>query len=281
MIRPAPAALLLLMLLAATGPWLIARVTGRSAAEVDLATSLAPPWSPGHLLGTDAQGHDVLASTVGGLQVSLLVAASAIGLALAGGLAAGLAAALAGGMLDAVLMRGMDVLSAFPALLLALLLDAVMRLTGAFDAGLPAGVLVAVAIGAARLPPLARLVRTATRAVQSRDFTAAARLAAHTSGRAAWRTAASHVLPNVLGPIGVLATLEIGLAVTDEATLSFLGIGLPETTPSLGTQIRLGQVDLLSGQAWPVLCPGVLLVGLVLAASLAGEQVRRRFGLPT
>lgn len=273
--RTAPALALGLLLLAALlGPWL----AGRAADEADLASSLLPPLSAGHPLGTDLLGRDVLAGSAGGLRASLVVAGGALAVALSAGLLLGLAAGLAGGVVDFTLMRGLDVLSAFPALLLALLLDGVLRLWGGTAAAIPDALVVVGAIGLARLPPLARVARGSARAVWGRDFLAAARLSAIPAGRADWRGLVAHMVPNVIGPMLVLATLDVGLAVTDEATLSFLGLGLPPSQPSLGTLIRLGQDDLLSGVWWPVAVPGVLLVALVVAASRCGELARARLG---
>jgi peptide/nickel transport system permease protein len=243
-------------------------------ASLDLMDALTPPvfaagggWR--HLFGTDAQGRDVLSAILYGGRLSFAVGALAVALALAVGVPAGLVAGYAGGWLDAGLMRLADAQLAVPAMLLALLADGCARALLPRPqwpaAALP---VLVVSIGLARWPQFARVVRGAARLERQRDYVSAARL----FGVSAPRIALTHVLPNALAPVAVLATLSLGLAVLDEATLSFLGVGLPATTPSLGTLIRLGADDMLSGSWWVLVFPALALALPVLALNLAADR---------
>jgi len=253
------------------------------AASLDLADALTPPiflhdgdWR--FLLGTDGQGRDLLSAILYGARLSFLIGVLSVGLAVLIGVPAGLAAGYMGGWLDAGLMRLADVQLSVPAMLLALLADgcarAVLPRARWQEAALP--VLVA-AIGLARWPQIARMVRGAAMLERGRDYVAAARLLG-LSGR---RVAVAHVLPNALAPVLVLATLSLGLAVLDEATLSFLGVGMAPTSPSLGTLIRIGNDELLSGQWWVAVFPALALAVPVLAINLLGDLVHDRLDIPT
>ena len=249
-------------------------------ASLSLLDSLDPPsFLPGgnwqFPLGTDAQGRDVLSAILYGARLSFLVGALAVAVAAAIGVPVGLAAGFAGGALDALLMRLADAQLAVPAMLIALLADGVARVLlphGWLD-GASVAILVA-AIGLARWPQFARLVRGAAHLEGQRDYIAAARLA----GVKSFDIALDHILPNVMAPVLVLFALSLGLAVIDEATLSFLGVGLPPTRPSLGTLIRVGSDYLLSGQWWLVLFPALALAVPVLLANLLGDAIREQLG---
>ena len=247
-------------------------------ASLNLLDSFRPPAFLGGTdassawpLGTDDQGRDVLSAILYGTRISLAVAVLAVALALASGIAIGLLAGYLGGLLDSLLMRLADIQLTFPALLIALLVDGVLR--GALPQyahdRMQLFVLV-FAIGIARWPQFARTVRGSTLVERSRDYVLAARVI----GLPSWRIMATHILPNVLGPVLVLATLNLGLAILDEATLSFLGVGLPPTQPSLGTLIRTGNDFLFSGAWWITIFPGLTLAVLVLSINLLGDWLR-------
>ncbi|MBV9814041.1 MAG: ABC transporter permease [Acetobacteraceae bacterium] len=245
-------------------------------ASLNLLDSMQPPaWLAGgtwsYPLGSDDQGRDVLSAVMYGTRISLIVGLCAIAFALTVGVSIGLLSGYAGGTLDAVLMRVADVQLTFPAILIALLVDGVIR------AVLPRGMAESVelyvlifAIGIARWPQFARTVRGSTMVERGKDYVIAARVI----GVARWRIMAQHILPNVLGPVLVFATLNLGLAVIDEATLSFLGVGLPPTQPSLGTLIRIGNDYLFAGQWWITVFPGITLAVMVLAFNLLGDWLR-------
>jgi peptide/nickel transport system permease protein len=187
------------------------------------------------------------------------------------GVAIGLVAGYAGGMTDAVLMRVADVQLTFPAILIALLVDGVVRAALPKDMHEALGIYVIIlAIGIARWPQFARTVRGSTLVERNRDYVMAARVI----GLSRVRIMATHILPNVLGPVLVIATLTLGLAILDEATLSFLGVGLPVTQPSLGTLIRIGNNFLFSGEWWIAIFPGITLALLALAVNLLGDWLR-------
>ena len=245
-------------------------------ASLSLSNAFLPPvplkgsnWS--FLLGTDDQGRDVLSAIMYGTRISLIVGFSAIVLALGIGIALGLIAGYFGGVTDAVLMRAADVQLSFPSLLIALLVDGIVRVLlphGAQNA-LELYVLI-FAIGISRWPQFARTVRGSTLVERGREYVMAARVI----GIGSVRIMVSHILPNVLGPLLVLATINLGLAILDEATLSFLGLGLPPTEPSLGTLISNGNNFLYSGDWWITVFPGIVLAGMVLAMNLLGDWLR-------
>jgi len=187
------------------------------------------------------------------------------------GVAVGLVAGYAGGLVDALLMRAADVQLTFPSILMALLVDGVVsaELPQTMHATLQMYVLI-FAIGISRWPQFARTVRGSTLVERNKDYVMAARLI----GLGRGRILLTHILPNVLGPVLVLGTLTLGIAILDEATLSFLGVGLPPTQPSLGTLIRIGDDFLFSGQWWVTIFPGVALVLMVLSINLLGDWLR-------
>ena len=252
-------------------PW-IAPHDPFNIASLSLLNSFRHPFASWtYPLGTDEQGRDMLSAIMFGTRVSLLVGAAAVIFALVAGVGIGLVAGYAGGWLDGLLMRIADIQLTFPAILMALLID------GVFSALVPRDrhdsvqiYVIVLAIGISRWPQFARVVRGSTLVERGKDYVAAARVIG--IGRA--RILLGHILPNVLGPVLVIGTLTLGLAILDEATLSFLGVGLPQTQPSLGTLIRIGDDFLFSGQWWVTVFPGVALMLLVLAINLLGDWLR-------
>jgi peptide/nickel transport system permease protein len=228
-----------------------------------------PDWS--YPLGTDDQGRDVLSGIMYGAQISLIVGACAIVFAAVVGISVGLLAGYQGGIVDTLLMRIADIQLSFPAILIALLVD------GVISAVLPRTVrenlelyVIIFAIGISLWPQFARTVRGSTLVERGKDYVLAARVI----GLSSVRIMASHILPNVLGPVTIIATLNLGLAIINEATVSFLGVGLPPTQPSLGTLIRVGNDFLFSGEWWVTIFPGVALVLMVLSINLLGDWLR-------
>src|SRR6476659_2905466 len=248
-------------------------------AALDLANARIPPaWIDGSQarfpFGTDGQGRDLLLVLMYGLRISLLVSVCATLFALVVGVTLGLVSGYAGGRLDSLVMRLADMQLSFPAVLVALLIDGLSRtlLPPTVHERL-ALVVVIFAIGISTWVQYARTVRGATLVEKSKDYVHAARLI----GMGPLRILFRHVLPNVLGPVLVIATLSLGLAILTEATLSFLGLGVPPTSPSLGTLIRIGNEVLFSGEWWVTVMPGVCLVALVLAINLLGDWLRDVF----
>jgi peptide/nickel transport system permease protein len=243
---------------------------------LNLLDAFTPPaWvergNPAYLLGTDDQGRDVLSAIMYGSRVSLMVGFFAVILAMTVGIALGLLAGYVGGKLDAFIMRVADVQLSFPAILIALLIDGVARVALPREAHDTAALYVLVlAIAASGWVQYARTVRGSTLVERNKEYVQAARVI----GRHPLAIMFSHVLPNVLGPVLVLATLHIGTAIITEATLSFLGVGVPPTQPSLGTLIRIGNDFLFSGEWWITVFPGAWLVIMVLAMNLLGDWLR-------
>jgi peptide/nickel transport system permease protein len=243
---------------------------------LNLQDALAPPWwlpgaKAGYLLGTDDQGRDVLSAIMFGARISLLVGLLSVALAIVFGVASGLIAGYVGGKLDAFIMRIADVQLSFPAILIALLIDGVARAVLPRDAHADVALVVLVfAIGAANWVQYARTVRGSTMVEKNREYVQAARVI----GIPPLRIMRRHLLPNVLGPVLVLGTINIATAIVTEATLSFLGVGVPPTHPSLGTLIRVGNDFLFSGEWWITIFPGAALVIMVLAINLLGDWLR-------
>ncbi len=244
-------------------------------AALELADSLLPPsWQEGgqakYLLGTDAQGRDILSAVMYGMRISLLVGIASVLVSLVVGVGLGLLAGFVGGRLDAFIMRVCDVMLSFPAILVALLVDGVGRamFPGAHDA-LAFAVLI-VAISLTGWVQYARTVRGSAWVERNKEYVQAARVI----GVSSVRIMRKHVLPNVLGPVLVLATIQLASAILIEATLSFLGVGMPPTLPSLGTLIRVGNDFLMSGEWWVTIFPGVALVLIALSVNLLGDWLR-------
>jgi peptide/nickel transport system permease protein len=260
---------------AVLAPW-IAPHNPFDLASLQLMDAFKPPaWSADgdatYLLGTDNQGRDMLSAIIYGARVSLLVGFLAVVMSVLIGVSMGLAAGYLGGTVDAVLMRIADIKLTFPTILIALLIDGVTR------AALPRDVhdeialyVVIFAIGISNWPSFARTVRGSTMVERNKEYVQAARVI----GLSRARIMVTHVLPNVLGPVLVIATLQLGFAILAEATLSFLGVGVPPTQPSLGTLIRIGNDYLFSGEWWITIFPGIALITLVLSVNLLGDWLR-------
>jgi len=224
-----------------------------------------------YLLGTDDQGRDVLSAIIFGSRMSLIIGLLATLLAMVFGVTMGLVSGYAGGKIDAFIMRVADIQLSFPAILIALLIDGVARVVlprGSHDQ-LAVYVLV-LAIAASGWVGYARTVRGSTLVERNKEYVQAARVI----GRHPLAIMFSHVLPNVLGPVLVIGTLQIGAAIITESALSFLGVGVPPTQPSLGTLIRIGNDFLFSGEWWITVFPGMALVILVLSINVLGDWLR-------
>jgi len=262
-------------LAALLAPW-IAPHNPFDLKTLNLLDSLSPPsWADGgkaaYLLGTDDQGRDVLSAIMYGARVSLLVGLASVALALLLGVTLGLVAGYAGGKVDALIMRVADVQLSFPAILIALLIDGVFRAALPRDAHSNVALFVLVlAIGLSNWVQYARTVRGSTMVEKNKEYVQAARVI----GIPALAIMRRHLLPNVLGPVLVLATINIATAILTEATLSFLGVGVPATQPSLGTLIRIGNDFLFSGEWWITIFPGAALVTIVLSINLLGDWLR-------
>jgi peptide/nickel transport system permease protein len=242
---------------------------------LNLGDSLSPPrWIAGgkaaFMLGTDDQGRDVLSAIMFGARVSLLVGLASVAFARVLGVSLGLIAGYVGGKVDAFIMRVADVQLSFPAILIALLIDGVSRGVAARCADQAALFVLVLAIGLSNWVQYARTVRGSTMVEKSKEYVQAARVI----GVAPLGIMARHLLPNVMGPVLVLATINIATAILTEATLSFLGVGVPPTQPSLGTLIRIGQEFLFSGDWWITIFPGIALVVMVLSINLLGDWLR-------
>lgn len=260
---------------AAFSPW-IAPTNPFDPASVFLSDANIPPaWQDGgdpkFILGTDDQGRDLYSAILYGLRVSLVVGGLGVLLAATIGITLGLLAGYLGGRVDSLIMRIADVQLTFPAILIALLIDGVVR--GIFKSASredTALYVLVISIGLSFWVQYARTIRGSTLVERNKDYVQAARLV----GLPAPLIMLRHVLPNVIGPVLVILTINLALAVITEATLSFLGVGLPPTQPSLGTLISIGNRYLFSGDWWIVAFPGVTLAVLVLAVNLLGDWLR-------
>jgi peptide/nickel transport system permease protein len=270
------AAITLLFFLGAYGAPLLAPHNPFDLASLDLSDGFKPPvWEEGgepkFLFGTDDQGRDILSTIMYGSRTSLSVGFLAVIFAMTLGIALGLLAGYMGGAVDAFIMRVADVQLSFPAILIAMLVDGVTRgLLGADQHSKAAIYVLIVSIGLSYWVQYARTVRGQVLVEKNKEYVQAARVIGLPGPLIALR----HVLPNVLGPVLVIATINLALAVITEATLSFLGVGLPPTQPSLGTLINTGQQFLLSGEWWITIFPGAALAILVLSVNLLGDWLR-------
>lgn len=256
-------------------PWL-APHNPFDLASLNLLDSFNPPaWVDDgdvkYLLGTDDQGRDVLSAIMYGARISLLVGFCAVLFSTALGVTLGLLAGYLGGYVDAVLMRIADIQLTFPTILIALLIDGTVRAALPRDVHDQIAIYVLIfAIGISNWPQFARTVRGSTLVERNKEYVQAARVI----GLSSWRIMVSHVLPNAVGPVLVIATLALGGAILAEATLSFLGVGVPPTRPSLGTLIRIGNDFLFSGEWWITVFPGMGLAIMVLSVNLLGDWLR-------
>ena len=244
-------------------------------ATLELSDARLPPaWEEGgttkYVLGTDDQGRDILSALMYGARISLLVGMASVMLSVIVGVGLGLLSGFVGGKTDAFIMRVCDVMLSFPSILIALLIDGVGRamFPNAHDT-LAFAVLV-LAIALPGWVQYARTVRGSTLVERNKEYVQAARVV----GVAPLRIMRKHVLPNVMGPVLVLATIQVATAILTEATLSFLGVGVPPTQPSLGTLIRIGNDFLFSGEWWITIFPGLMLVLIALSVNLLGDWLR-------
>lgn len=272
----ASAVITLLLVAAALLAPLVAPHNPFDPASLSIADSLLPPvWNKDgvsdYLLGTDDQGRDVLSTILYGMRISLSVGFASVLLAIAIGVPLGLAAGYFGGYADAIIMRVADVQLTFPAILTALLIDGVARgIAGPQAYNDVVFPVLVISIGLSFWVQYARTVRGSVLVEANKEYVLAARLIGLRPIAILFR----HILPNVIGPVLVIATINLALAIITEATLSFLGVGVPPTQPSLGTLIRIGNDYLFSGEWWITIFPGITLAVLVLAVNLLGDWLR-------
>jgi peptide/nickel transport system permease protein len=271
------AAVTLLLILSAVAAPLIAPHDPFNPATLNLMNGFTPPNTPNmftgdsFLMGTDDQGRDVFSTILYGLRISLFVGFAAVGFAMVLGITLGLIAGYVGGLTETIIMRVADVQLTFPAILVAMLIFGIAKgiTPPEYRNDVAIWVLI-IAIGLSDWVQFARVVRGATLVEKSKEYVAAARLI----GRSPAAIMLRHILPNVLSPVLVIATISLALAIIAEATLSFLGVGAPPTEPSLGTLIRIGQGFLFSGEWWILFFPACTLLALALAVNLLGDWLR-------
>jgi peptide/nickel transport system permease protein len=244
-------------------------------ATLELMDSLKPPaWVAGgeakYLLGTDGQGRDILSALMYGTRISLLVGLASVLLSIMIGVGLGLLAGFVGGRVDAFIMRVCDVMLSFPSILVALMISGIGRTLYPHAPDALAFVVLVLAIALTGWVQYARTVRGSTLVERNKEYVQAARVI----GVGSLRIMRRHVLPNVLGPVLVLATIQVASAIITEATLSFLGVGVPPTSPSLGTLIRNGNDYLFSGEWWITAWPSLTLVLITLSVNLLGDWLR-------
>ena len=242
--------------------------------NAELPPAFTADGDPNFLLGTDNQGRDLLSAMLYGARVSIAIGGGAVLLAATLGVTLGLLAGYFGGRIDALIMRIADVILSFPTILLALLVSGITRaiFPGAATAEW-APIILICAIAIHEWVQYARTVRAATMVEAAKDYVRAAKVI----GLPARRIMLRHILPNVMSPVLVISTINLAAAVLTEATLSFLGVGMPPTYPSLGTLIRIGNEFVFSGIWWIALFPALALVILVLAVNIVGDWLRDRF----
>lgn len=268
----------LIVLGAALAPWL-APTNPYDLASFSLMDGLLPPaWEEGgqsrFLLGTDDQGRDMLSSILYGARLSLTIAFLAMAFATILGVGAGLLAGYYGGRFDAIVMRIADVQLALPAILTALLIDGIARglLPRELQEDLRVYVLV-LAIGLSLWVNFARTARASTFVERNKEYVQSAII----MGQHPLRIMLIQILPNITGPLLVIMTVDLASAILLEATLSFLGIGLPANSPSLGTLIRIGMQYLMSGEWWILWVPTLFLIALVISVNMLGDFLRQVF----
>jgi peptide/nickel transport system permease protein len=263
-----------LLVLAALAAPLIAPQDPYDLRQLDILSNLLPPGSKAstgytHWLGTDEQGRDMLSGILYGLRISLGVGVTSGVIALLIGMTIGLFAAYAGGRVDALIMRVVDLQLSFPAILVALILLAI--LASGRDPILPRGpITIVLALVIVQWAYYARTVRASALVELNKEYVAAARCLAFGPGRILFR----HILPNCLPPLLVVGTIQTAHAIALEATLSYLGIGMPLTEPSLGRLIANGYQYILSGKYWISVYPGIALLLAIASINLVGDQLR-------
>ena len=272
----AAAVVLFLFIIAILAP-LVAPTNPFDPASLNLMNGFTPPMTPNmftgqsFVMGTDDQGRDLLSAIIYGLRVSLFVGVMSVLLAMGIGVSLGLVAGYLGGWLDNLIMRIADIQLTFPSILIAMLIFGVLRGIIPPDLRDEMAIFVLIAaIGLSEWVPFARTVRATTLVEKEKEYVQAARLIGLRRGQIMWR----HILPNVIGPVLVIATITLALAIIAEATLSFLGVGAPPTEPSLGTLIRIGQDYLFSGEWWILAFPAVTLLALALSVNLLGDWLK-------
>ncbi|MEL6168286.1 MAG: ABC transporter permease [Pseudomonadota bacterium] len=266
-----------LLILSAVFAPLIAPYDPFDPASLNLMNGFTPPLEPNAFtgesfwLGTDDQGRDVFSTILYGMRISLFVGFAAVVFAMTLGVLLGLVAGYVGGWTETIIMRVADVQLTFPSILVAMLIFGIAKgFTPVEYRDQMAIWVLILAIGLSDWVQFARVVRGATLVEKSKDYVAAARLI----GRSPPAIMGRHILPNVLSPVLVIATISLALNIIAEATLSFLGVGAPPTQPSLGTLIRIGQGFLFSGEWWILFFPAVTLLALALAVNLLGDWLR-------
>ena len=272
----AAAAMTLIIILGAVFAPMISPQNPFDMGSLDLMDAHTPPaWSeegdPRFMLGTDDQGRDMFSTILFGSRISLLVGFFAVILSMFIGVTLGLISGYYGGVVDALIMRVAEIQITFPAILLALLLAGVLRtVLDIKESEVLAIAILVFSIGIAGWVQYARTVRSGVMVEKNKDYVMAARVV----GLRPSFIMVRHVLPNVLGPVLVIATIHLAVAIISEATLSFLGVGVPPTHPSLGTLIRIGNDFLFSGEWWITFFPSVALAVLVLSVNLLGDWLR-------
>ena len=270
-------AVVVVLFLLAVFAELVAPTNPFDVGSLNLMNGFTPPMQPNAFtgevfpLGADNQGRDLLSAIIFGLRVSLFVGLTAVILAMVLGVSLGLLAGYRGGWVDSLIMRAADIQVTFPSILIAMLIFGVARglLPPSMRDELAILVLI-ISIGLSEWVPFARTVRGTTLVEKEKEYVQAARLIGLSSGQIMLR----HILPNVLSPVLVIATITLALAIIAEATLSFLGVGAPPTEPSLGTLIRIGQDFLFSGEWWILVFPAATLLALALSVNLLGDWLR-------
>lgn len=249
-------------------------VSSYSLIDMEIPPAFMEGGDPRFLLGTDNQGRDLVSVILFGLRISVVIGLGAVLLSALLGVVLGLIAGFFGGLIDGVVMRIADVLVSFPTILVALLISGIARAQLSADAMLTWAPLVLIfSIAINEWVQYARTVRASTMVEVARDYVRAAKVIGLPSGRIMGR----HILPNVMSSVMVIATINLAGAILTEATLSFLGAGMPPTYPSLGTLIRIGNQFLFSGLWWIAVMPAAVLVVLVLAVNIIGDYLRDRF----
>jgi peptide/nickel transport system permease protein len=258
--------LVVIVILAVTAPWFVPQ-NPYDLAQVDIMDARLPPGTKSssgeytHWLGTDGAGRDLVSAMLYGLRISLFVGVMAGVIAMVAGATVGLVAAYAGGRVESLIMRVVDLQLSFPAILLALMLIAVL------GKGVDK---IVIALVAVQWAYYARTVRGTALVERRKEYVEAARCLGLSNARIVFR----HILPNCLPPLIVVATVQTAHAIALEATLSFLGVGLPQTEPSLGLLISNGFEYMLSGKYWISVFPGLVLLSVIMTINLVGDQLR-------